>query len=121
MYYPMTWATSQAPREALKAFAGHRWHTTGELATHAHYGHNHMLRTLRKLAADGIIEASRGPGRGHIVLWRIPETRHCTYCNTPQPLDHFFKNYRNGGWYHGCKQARHDNYIRNKHLQEEAA
>lgn len=114
MHYSMTWTSSPAPGEALRAFAGHRWHTTGELATHAHYTPAHMLKTLRKLAADGHIEASRDSGRGHHILWRIPETRHCTYCGTREPLDHFHKNNRTGGWYHGCKTSRRDSYLRRK-------
>lgn len=114
--YPMTWQRSSAPRRVLGAFAGHRWHTTDELAVHAHYTPAHTLRVLKHLAQQGAIEASgtkRATMHGQPWLWRIPETRWCGYCDGPKTLDHFYKNYRTGGWYPGCITQRHHKYVTN--------
>lgn len=113
MTYVMTFKETPAVGHILKAFVGYRWHMTSELVTHGHYSARQTLRVLHKLVEDGVVE--RTPSKyGAPILWRVVETRRCGYCGTTERIDHFYKNYRSGGYYPGCYQSRRDTYDRQK-------
>lgn len=108
----MTFTRTHITTHVLHAFAGHRWHTTAEIATHAHYGPMQTRRALTQLHTQGRLERT-----GHTTgtyLWRIPETRHCTYCNNTQPTSHFYRT-TTGGFWSVCRTERHDKYILSLH------
>src|SRR4051812_31173119 len=82
LMYEMTFAESSVVDDVLHAFPGPRWHTTQELATHAHYSRRQTRRALRKLADDGIIEHTEHRN-GEVLLWRGLETPPRNSSHTP--------------------------------------
>lgn len=118
-YFRMTFTKTHALAATLDAFAGHRWHTTAEIAVHSHYSPRQARRALAKLADDAVIERT-WPKHGAPILWRVPELRACRYCGTTERSDHFHKNYRTGGWYERCVRERQDIYQKRQLAKEEA-